>query len=1100
VWNAWRAVLVLVASAALARAQSITWTGAATGGNVGLWQAAANWNLNRVPNATDDVLIPAGFAQITVNSGVQAVNSLDCRSPLNLVYGTLSVNAASSISGGGTLAGGTLGGGGNITLNGDFMIAQGNLTGTGQLVVAAGRTLTVAPLQTPTLSKPVSVQGLVAWSSGEIAFSAGSIAVQPGGTLWLQGATKAWVASGIGNAITVNAGGNLTKSDSGTFITSGGVAFNTSGTVAVSGGTLQLASPGSIGGSISIAAGCSLVVSGDKTFAAGSSISGSGSFQIASGISTTLGNVSWSNLSLSSGTIDGVGVVSLSGSANQWLGGLLRGSGTLRVNPGSTLAISANTHTLSRTLENAGTLTWSGGLLSIAGGTISNLAGASFTISSPDNCIGSTGLGVGGSLNNSGTITKTGLNTTAFVASGGSIAVNNSGSIVVNQGSLSLSSGGTHTGSFNIAAGAALTFGGSHTTGAASTIVGLGVVSIPASPASSLTVGGTIAFSGTLNISSGSLVANSNLFLGNLNLAGGTISGPGQIAISGTASSWTAGSVSGTGPLVLSAGSAMTISGTSALSVARPVDISGTVNWLGNNLSLFGIRFRVKNGGVLNMSPGGSMYAVNATTASFENNGIVNKNGTNAATFSRSDTASILQFNNYGVVNVNAGSVDAVTGGSTIGTYNLATSTTLSLGGAMTFGTGSTIAGDGDVLLTSGGVITIQGQCTWHNAEIDNANISGGGDLTLAGASSWTGGSMSGAGKTIVPAGATLTLSGGSHSLSRRLENSGSLVWTGGPIAINAVTLSNKPGGVFTLNCTDSILGAASPAVIENLGTINKLGPGTASVVNSASPVTLDNTGTVNVFTGTLDLSSLVAQVQNKTLAAGTWNVGDGATLNMLNAQIRTLNGHVTLSGPGSTFNAINFLSVVNGSFSLRSGRQFKATPNGGELLNLGLIDLDADCTITVVGSYTQNLIGTFRTKWLRSGSQQFFGAIKTQGFGIATLGGMFELELATNSLPPCGSVASPVAASLLYGGFDGEVLPPAESGRLITLSYAPGSVRLNSNTSADYNADGFLDFTDFDAFVAAFEQNLTGADFNDDGFVDFTDFDAFVAVFEAGC
>ncbi|MDX2118429.1 MAG: GC-type dockerin domain-anchored protein [Planctomycetota bacterium] len=52
----------------------------------------------------------------------------------------------------------------------------------------------------------------------------------------------------------------------------------------------------------------------------------------------------------------------------------------------------------------------------------------------------------------------------------------------------------------------------------------------------------------------------------------------------------------------------------------------------------------------------------------------------------------------------------------------------------------------------------------------------------------------------------------------------------------------------------------------------------------------------------------------------------------------------------------------------------------------------------------------------------------------------------------------------------------------------------------ADFNEDGFLDFTDFDAFVVAFEAGAAIADFNSDGFLDFTDFDAFVASFEAGC
>jgi hypothetical protein len=52
---------------------------------------------------------------------------------------------------------------------------------------------------------------------------------------------------------------------------------------------------------------------------------------------------------------------------------------------------------------------------------------------------------------------------------------------------------------------------------------------------------------------------------------------------------------------------------------------------------------------------------------------------------------------------------------------------------------------------------------------------------------------------------------------------------------------------------------------------------------------------------------------------------------------------------------------------------------------------------------------------------------------------------------------------------------------------------------AADFNCDGFLDFTDFDGFVAAFEEGGDAADFNGDGFLDFTDFDEFVSAFENG-
>jgi photosystem II stability/assembly factor-like uncharacterized protein len=56
----------------------------------------------------------------------------------------------------------------------------------------------------------------------------------------------------------------------------------------------------------------------------------------------------------------------------------------------------------------------------------------------------------------------------------------------------------------------------------------------------------------------------------------------------------------------------------------------------------------------------------------------------------------------------------------------------------------------------------------------------------------------------------------------------------------------------------------------------------------------------------------------------------------------------------------------------------------------------------------------------------------------------------------------------------------------------------------ADFNADGFVDFFDFDQFILCFEgggcPSGSSADFDADGFVDFFDLDAFIAAFEAGC
>jgi hypothetical protein len=62
----------------------------------------------------------------------------------------------------------------------------------------------------------------------------------------------------------------------------------------------------------------------------------------------------------------------------------------------------------------------------------------------------------------------------------------------------------------------------------------------------------------------------------------------------------------------------------------------------------------------------------------------------------------------------------------------------------------------------------------------------------------------------------------------------------------------------------------------------------------------------------------------------------------------------------------------------------------------------------------------------------------------------------------------------------------------------------LNAPCPADFDRDGFVDFFDFDAFVACFEGDTcppgSNADFDADGFVDFFDFDAFVNAFESAC
>jgi glucose/arabinose dehydrogenase len=62
------------------------------------------------------------------------------------------------------------------------------------------------------------------------------------------------------------------------------------------------------------------------------------------------------------------------------------------------------------------------------------------------------------------------------------------------------------------------------------------------------------------------------------------------------------------------------------------------------------------------------------------------------------------------------------------------------------------------------------------------------------------------------------------------------------------------------------------------------------------------------------------------------------------------------------------------------------------------------------------------------------------------------------------------------------------------------GAVYRIARCPSDFNADGFLDFFDFDDFVLAFESGDLRADINGDNFIDFFDFDDYVLAFERGC
>ena len=120
---------------------NVSWTGTTDGKS---WAVAGNWSNNAVPTPGDDVTINiAGNPTIQITTGNQSVHSLTASEPISISGGSLTVAAASTLSGGLTMTGGSL------IANGSSVTAT--VTGTttvsgGSLLAEGGATLSLSTL------------------------------------------------------------------------------------------------------------------------------------------------------------------------------------------------------------------------------------------------------------------------------------------------------------------------------------------------------------------------------------------------------------------------------------------------------------------------------------------------------------------------------------------------------------------------------------------------------------------------------------------------------------------------------------------------------------------------------------------------------------------------------------------------------------------------------------------------------------------------------------------------------------------------------------------------------------------------------------------
>ena len=908
----------------------------------------------------------------------------------------LNITGNTTLSGGGTVTlayNGSGAGAAYIQQSGGSFILTNESTIQGAGVIGNGG-LTVINDPGATIDANTSGQSLALNGSGGVT-NGSLLEATSGGTLVINTTVNnsgGNITAGNGSTVAINGatilGGTLNNTGTGTLETigtstlngstgSGAITINgtytggTSTTTNVLGTIINNGSMQFTGGSN---ANSFLNITGNTTLSGGGTVtlayngSGAGAAYIQqSGGSYTLTNQS---------TIQGAGVI---------------GNGGLTVINAPGGLIDANTSGQTLTLNPAGGLTNTGGMLEASnGGTLSI---ASSTIDNKNGTIEVNGASSAVQFANGATIQGGTLTTTG----GGSLGVPGGSSITLDgstQGALTLSTGSTYT-------------GGTSTT---------------------TNVLGAIVNNGNMEFTGGS---NANSFL---NITGNTaLSGGGTVTLAYN------GSGAGAAYIQQSGGS-YTLTNQSTIQGAGVIGNGGLTvinapgglidaNTSGQTLTLNPAGGLTNTGGMLEASNGGTLSIASST--------IDNKNGT----IEVNGASSAVQFANGATIQ---GGTLTTTGGGSLGVPG-GSSITLdgSTQGALTLSTGSTYTGGTSTTTNVLGAIVNNGNMEFtggSNANsflniTGNTALSGGGTVTLA----YNG---SGAGA------AYIQQSGGSYTLTNQ-----STIQGAGVIGNGGLTVINDPGATIDANTSGQSLALNGSGGVTNGSLLEATSGGTlvinTTVNNSGGNITAGNGSTVaidgatilggtlnNTGTGTLETigtSTLNGSTGSGAITInGTYTGGTSTTTNVLGTIINNgsmqftggsnansflnITGNTTLSGGGTVTLAYNgsgagaaYIQQSGGSYTLtnqstiqgagiinvsnllnQSGGAILANVpgqslqviGGGGLTNNGTVQVNSGSTLQVTSAFTQTGGSTDVAGNLTAGAYQHNGGETTIELG----------------------------------------------------------------------------------------------------------------------
>jgi CSLREA domain-containing protein len=690
---------------------------------------------------------------------------------------------------------------------------------------------------------------------------------------------------------------------------------------------------------------------------------------ISSGVVNLNVPVTVHELQLTGGNVQGPSSLTIT-TALIWTGGRLQGSGSelVTVSPGAVATFSGGQHTIDgRQFVLDGLGNWSTGLIELANGGIFQIGPAGTLNSNPAGAFESFfGNGSGtAEIRNFGAIIKLGSNASGI---GQSVQYSGPGSITVTGGDfvVAATSVATLDGSYTADAGALLQFVASNRSfGSIATLGGGGTLVFgDAGPAlSENTVDACISAGANVAIRHARLVLNCGLAtsLGSLLMIddAAVLEGGSAISVTGILT-WGHGIIRGTTAqsFTLANGAFGTLPAPRGVGLPRVIDgrrfvNHGNLDWTGaNDLAINnGARFENESDGMFTLSGSDPRNVVSdfALAPRMVNRGVL-------AVADGALGVVDLDFDNEGLVQMQAGQLQLRGSGNDSGDYSTAPGTAVVVrgGGAVrVLGPGSTVSGAGIVRADSGAQLTINGGfapgglevgesatvdldtpgiVTFPLLAIDQGTLTGNDELHVTTAMTWDGGTVAGSGALpgplVIDAGATLEIDGPTHFLdSREIVIAGNALWLANGIRV----LQNRTGRI-TVAASGSLL-------LDTFKSVAFFGcdaaPCTAEMTLAGE---LRTNGTSNFqLTSPLQISGGQLLVEAGNFGAPALDLNFGVVEVMqpfsLQTSLLTLNGGV-LRGTG----------LINGNVN-NAGGQVEPGASPGQL--------------EILGSYTQGPAGT---------------------------------------------------------------------------------------------------------------------------------------------